>query len=120
MGCSTSMEDKVLLTKLDRLEIQVKKEKELKKLSEMEGRQITSLGQLGRGLDTRTEIKRRMKTTPNERNFDTYTSKDKSKKKKKRNESEVKSKKKKKDKDEKSRKKRTHSEGSNKKKKKKK
>ena len=40
MGCGHSMEDKVFLAKLDRLEIQVKKEKELKKLSEMEGKPV--------------------------------------------------------------------------------
>ena len=117
MGCSTSMEDKILLSKLDRLEIQVKKEKELKKLSEMEGRKITSFNEVEEGYDTRTELKKRMKTTPNE-NFDTYTSKDKSKKKKKRYESESKSKKKKKDKDEKSRKRNASENGKKKKKKK--
>ena len=40
MGCGHSMEDKVFLAKLDRLEIQVKKEKELKKLSEMQGQPV--------------------------------------------------------------------------------
>ena len=67
------MEDKVFLAKLDRLEIQVKKEKELKKLSEMEGRPITSLDHYN-GFDTRTE-KRRIKTNPNDRYFETYTKK---------------------------------------------
>ena len=114
MGCGSSIEDQVLLTKLDRLEIQVKKEKELKKLSEIEGRPI---GNLNSGFDTRTERNRRVKTTPNDRYLDTYTTKDRSKKKK---DSEKKSKKKK-DKDEKSKKKtRAVSEGVTKKKKKKK
>ena len=93
MGCGHSMEDKVFLAKLDRLEIQVKKEKELKKLSEMEGRPITSLDHYN-GFDTRTE-KRRIKTNPNDRYFETYTSK-KSKRTKKSGSSP---KKKKKDKD---------------------
>ena len=115
MGCEHSMEDKVFLAKLDRLEIQVKKEKELKKLSEMEGRPITSLDQYN-GFDTRTE-KRRIKTNPNDRYFETYTSK-KSKRTKKSGSSP---KKKKKDKDTKSKKKkRAISEGASKKKKKKK
>ena len=114
MGCGSSIEDQVLLAKLDRLEIQVKKEKELKKLSEIEGRPI---GNLNCGFDTRTERNRRVKTTPNDRYLDTYTTKDRSKKKKG---SEKKSKKKK-DKDEKSKKKtRAVSEGVTKKKKKKK
>ena len=114
MGCGSSIEDQVLLAKLDRLEIQVKKEKELKKLSEIEGRPI---GNLNSGFDTRTERNRRVKTTPNDRYLDTYTTKDRSKKK---NCSEKKSKKKK-DKDEKSKKKtRAVSEGVTKKKKKKK
>ena len=115
MGCGHSMEDKVFLAKLDRLEIQVKKEKELKKLSEMEGRPITSLDHYN-GFDTRTE-KRRIKTNPNDRYFETYTSK-KSKRTKKSGSSP---KKKKKDKDTKSKKKkRAISEGASKKKKKKK
>ncbi len=118
MGCTTSPEDKIFLTKLDRLEIQVKKDKELKKLSEMEGRKITSYSQIERGMDTRTEIKRRMKTSPNEAKYETYTSKDRGKKKKKRYESESKSKKSKKDKEQKS-KNRAVSEKSKKKKKKK-
>ena len=114
MGCGSSIEDQVLLAKLDRLEIKVKKEKELKKLSEIEGRPI---GNLNSGFDTRTERNRRVKTTPNDRYLDTYTTKDRSKKKKG---SEKKSKKKK-DKDEKSKKKtRAVSEGVTKKKKKKK
>jgi hypothetical protein len=93
----------------------VKKEKELKKLSEMEGRPITSLDQYN-GFDTRTE-KRRIKTNPNDRYFETYTSK-KSKRTKKSGSSP---KKKKKDKDTKSKKKkRAISEGASKKKKKKK
>ena len=115
MGCGHSMEDKVFLAKLDRLEIQVKKEKELKKLSDMEGRPITSLDHYN-GFDTRTE-KRRIKTNPNDRYFETYTSK-KSKRTKKSGSSP---KKKKKDKDTKSKKKkRAISEGASKKKKKKK
>ena len=115
MGCGHSMEDKVFLAKLDRLEIQVKKEKELKKLSEMEGRPITSLDHYN-GFDTRTE-KRRIKTNPNDGYFETYTSK-KSKRTKKSGSSP---KKKKKDKDTKSKKKkRAISEGASKKKKKKK
>ena len=81
MGCGSSIEDQVLLAKLDRLEIQVKKEKELKKLSEIEGRPIGSMNQYN-GFDTRTENKKRIKTTPS-RHFDTYTSIDKSRKKKK-------------------------------------
>ena len=114
MGCGSSIEDQVLLAKLDRLEIQVKKEKELKKLSEIEGRPIGSMNQYN-GFDTRTENKKRIKTTPS-RHFDTYTPIDKSRKKK--NASEKKSKKKK---DEKSKKKtRAVSEGVTKKKKKKK
>ena len=60
MGCGSSVEDQVLLAKLDRLEVQVKKEKELKKLSEMEGRPIKSLEQYN-GFETRSENKRRMK-----------------------------------------------------------
>ena len=114
MGCGHSMEDKVFLAKLDRLEIQVKKEKELKKLSEIEGRPI---GNLNSGFDTRTERNRRVKTTPNDRYLDTYTTKDRSKK----NKGSEKKSKKKKDKDEKSKKKtRAVSEGVTKKKKKKK
>ena len=92
MGCGSSVEDQVLLAKLDRLEVQVKKEKELKKLSEMEGRPIKSLEQYN-GFDTRSENKRRMKST-NDRYMDTYTNKDKFKKKKKKGTSEKKSKKK--------------------------
>ena len=119
MGCGSSVEDQVLLAKLDRLEIQVKKEKELKKLSEMEGRPITSLNEYN-GFDTRTENRKRIKTTPNDR-YETYTSKGGSKKKKKGGNTESKSKKKKKDKEEKSKKKtRAVSEGVSKKKKKKK
>ena len=117
MGCGSSVEDQVLLAKLDRLEVQVKKEKELKKLSEMEGRPIKSLEQYN-GFDTISENKRRMKST-NDRYIDTYTNKDKVKRKKKKGASEKKSKKKK-DKDEKSKKKtRAVSEGVKKKKKKK-
>ena len=48
----------------------------------MEGRPINSLKQYN-GFDTRTEKNKRLKTTPNNRYLDTYTSKDKSKKKKK-------------------------------------
>ena len=70
MGCGSSVEDQVLLAKLDRLEVQVKKEKELKKLSEMEGRPIKSLEQYN-GFDTISENKRRMKST-NDRYMDTY------------------------------------------------
>ena len=92
MGCGSSVEDQVLLAKLDRLEVQVKKEKELKKLSEMEGRPIKSLEQYN-GFDTISENKRRMKST-NDRYMDTYTNKDKFKKKKKKGTSEKKSKKK--------------------------
>ena len=117
MGCGNSVEDQVLLAKLDRLEVQVKKEKQLKKLSEMEGRPITSLADYN-GFDNRTEFKRRMKTSPNEAKYETYTSKDRGKKKKKRYESESKSKKSKKDKEQKS-KNRAVSEKSKKKKKKK-
>ena len=114
MGCGNSVEDQVLLAKLDRLEVQVKKEKELKKLSEIEGRPI---GNLNSGFDTRTERNRRVKTTPNDRYLDTYTTKDRSKK----NKGSEKKSKKKKDKDEKSKKKtRAVSEGVTKKKKKKK
>ena len=117
MGCGNSVEDQVLLAKLDRLEIQVKKEKELKKLSEIEGRPLGNMNQYS-GMDTKTERNRRVKTTPNDRYFDTYTSRDRSKTKK--NASEKKSKKKK-DKDEKSKKKtRAISEGVTRKKKKKK
>ena len=118
MGCSGAkekLEDKMMLIKLKRMEIQMEKEKELKKLSEMEGRPITSLDQYN-GFDTRTE-KRRIKTNPNDRYFETYTSK-KSKRTKKSGSSP---KKKKKDKDTKSKKKkRAISEGASKKKKKKK
>ncbi len=118
MGCSNSIEDQVLLAKLDRLEVQVKKEKELKKLSEMEGRPINSLNQYN-GFDTKTEKNKRLKTTPNNRYIDTYTNKDKSKNKKK--DSPDKKSKKKKEKEEKSKKKqRAVSEGVSKKKKKKK
>ena len=114
MGCGNSIEDQVLLAKLDRLEIQVKKEKELKKLSEIEGRPIGSMNQYN-GFDTKIENKKRIKTTPSVR-FDTNTSRGLSRKKK--NGSEKKSKKKK---DEKSEKKtRAVSEGATKKKKKKK
>ena len=50
MGCGTpTTEERMLLTKLERLEIQVKKEKELKKLSDLEGKDITSLKQLQGG-----------------------------------------------------------------------
>ena len=116
MGCGNSVEDQVLLAKLDRLEVQVKKEKELKKLSEMEGRQITSLAQYN-GLETRSETKRRLKSTQNERYMDTYTNMEKFKKKKRKGTSEKKSKK---TKDGKSTKKsRALSEGKKKKKKKK-
>ena len=118
MGCGNSVEDQVLLAKLDRLEVQVKKEKELKKLSELEGRPITSLNQYN-GFDTRTETRRRMKTAPDDRNMDTYTNKDRTKKKKKKGNSEKKSKSKKKDKEEKSKKKsRAVSDGGKKKEKK--
>ena len=102
MGCGNSVEDQVFLAKLDRLEIQVKKEKELKKLSELEGRPIKSLDHYN-GLDTRSENKRPMKTTPDDQYFDTYTNNDKKKKNKAK--SEKKSKKSKKGKDEKSKKK---------------
>ena len=116
MGCSNSVEEQVFLAKLERLELQVKKEKELKKLAEIEGKPIESMNQY-KGFDTKTENKKRMKTTPNERYLDTYTTKEKSRKK---NGSEKKSKKAK-DSDEKSKKtKRAFSEGVTKKKKKKK
>ena len=43
MGCGQqSAEEKMFLTKLERLEIQVRKEKELKKLSDLEGKEIKS------------------------------------------------------------------------------
>ena len=43
MGCGNpSAEEKLLLTKLERLEIQVQKEKELKKLAEIEGKDFTN------------------------------------------------------------------------------
>ena len=117
MGCSNSIEEQLFLAKFERLELQVKKEKELKKLAEIEGRPIESMNQY-KGFDTKTENKKRMKTTPNERYLDTYTTKEKSRKKK--NGSEKKSKKGK-DNDEKSKKKtRAISEGVTKKKKKKK
>ena len=46
MGCGEpTTEERMLLTKLERLEIQVKKEQELKKLSELEGKNITNLNQ---------------------------------------------------------------------------
>ena len=116
MGCSNSVEEQVFLAKLERLELQVKKEKELKKLAKIEGRPIESMNQY-KGFDTKTENKKRMKTTPNERYLDTYTTKEKLRKK---NGSEKKSKKAK-DSDEKSKKtKRAISEGVTKKKKKKK
>ena len=125
MGCGNSVEDQVLLAKLDRLEIQVKKEKELKKLSEIEGRPITSLDNYN-GMDTKSENRGRLKTMPNDRYLDTYTNKDRAKKKKKGN-SEKKSKKSKKSKKEKEEKEekpkkktRAVSEGISKKKKKKK
>ena len=122
MGCGNSVEDQVLLAKLDRLEIQVKKEKELKKLSEIEGRPITSLDNYN-GMDTKSENRGRLKTVPNDRYLDTYTNKDRGKKKKKGNSEKKskKSKKSKKEKEEKSKKKtRAVSEGISKKKKKKK
>ena len=80
MGCSNSIEEQLFLAKFERLELQVKKEKELKKLAEIEGRPIESMNQY-KGFDTKTENKKRMKTTPNERYLDTYTTKEKSKKK---------------------------------------
>ena len=43
MGCAgerEKIEDKMMLMKLERMEVQMEKEKTLKKLSEMEGRQI--------------------------------------------------------------------------------
>ena len=43
MGCSGAkekLEDKMMLVKLARMEIQMEKEKELKKLSEMEGKPV--------------------------------------------------------------------------------
>ena len=43
MGCSGTkekLEDKIMLIKLARMEIQMEKEKELKKLSEMEGKPV--------------------------------------------------------------------------------
>ena len=95
MGCGNSVEDQVLLAKLDRLEVQVKKEKQLKKLSEMEGRPITSLADYN-GFDNRTEFKRRMKTAADDDRYDTYT--DKGKKKKNKSKSEKKSRKSKKSK----------------------
>ena len=58
MGCGTpTAEEKMLLTKLERLEIQVKKEKELKKLSDLEGKEITSLKQLQGGEEIEEEGK---------------------------------------------------------------
>ena len=47
MGCSGAkekLEDRMMLIKLARMEIQMEKEKELKKLSEMEGKQISRVG----------------------------------------------------------------------------
>ena len=47
MGCGeTSAEEKLLLTKLEKLEIQVMKEKEMNKLAKLEGKDIKSLSKL--------------------------------------------------------------------------
>ena len=47
MGCGeTSAEEKMLLTKLEKLEIQVMKEKEMNKLAKLEGKDIKSLSKL--------------------------------------------------------------------------
>ena len=55
MGCGQqSAEEKMFLTKLERLEIQVRKEKELKKLSDLEGKEIKSLEQF-KGIEPKTE-----------------------------------------------------------------
>ena len=47
MGCSESAEDKMYLTKLSRLEVQVAKEKELEKLAKLEGKKVSELNYLG-------------------------------------------------------------------------
>ena len=45
MGCGNpTAEERMLLTKLERLEVQVQKEKELKKLSELEGKKYPNSG----------------------------------------------------------------------------
>ena len=46
MGCSDSSEDKMYLAKLSRLEIQVKKQKEIEKLAKIEGKNIEDLNYL--------------------------------------------------------------------------
>ena len=82
MGCSDSSEDKMYLAKLSRLEIQVKKQKELEKLAKIEGKSIEDMNYLSLSKPSNTE--------PNSSTKGTKTTKDTkiTIKKKKRNNSE--------------------------------
>ncbi len=113
MGCSDSSEDKMYLAKLSRLEIQVKKQKELEKLAKIEGKSIEDMNYLSLSKPSNTE--------PNSSTKGTKTTKDTkiTIKKKKRNNSEYKVKKIKKTKDAPAKKKK-RAKSENKKKKKKK
>ena len=101
MGCTESAEDRMYLTKLSRLEVQVAKEKELEKLAKIEGKQVSDLNYLSIS-KSKTDDNIVENTQPKSVIKGTYTKttktkKDKSKnKKKKRNNSENKTKKKKK------------------------
>ena len=60
MGCGeATAEEKLLLTKLERLEIQVMKQKELNKLSKLEGKDIKDLDKFNSvNLDMQNEDKK--------------------------------------------------------------
>ena len=68
MGCSDSSEDKMYLAKLSRLEIQVKKQKELEKLAKIEGKSIEDMNYLSLSKPSNTE--------PNSSTKGTKTTKD--------------------------------------------
>ena len=87
MGCSDSSEDKMYLAKLSRLEIQVKKQKELEKLAKIEGKSIEDMNY--------SSLSKPSNTEPNSLTKGTKTTKDTTItiKKKKRNNSEYKVKK---------------------------
>ena len=80
MGCSEeSAEEKMLLTKLERLEVQVRKEKELKKLAELEGKDIKSLGQL-QNVEEKTDFLNKINQEQNSKPIKTSINKEKKKK----------------------------------------
>ena len=57
MGCGNpTAEERMLLTKLERLEVQVQKEKELKKLSELEGKKYPNSGLIHGGQPKKTGL----------------------------------------------------------------